>query len=245
MKNLLIYGATSAIAHHTAINFAMAGWNLHLVGRDEKKLDAIRQDILARFKTEIVLYKQDALEFDNHKELFNEVLKNAGEIDSVLIAHGTLPDQEKIQNNPAEIRKEFDINALSVMSVAAIAGEYFEQRKQGSIAVISSVAGDRGRMSNYIYGAAKAAVSAFTGGLRNRLAHSGVNVLTIKPGFVDSPMTADVDKNFLFADPKNVGLTIYKAMQEQKSVIYVPGFWRFIMCIVRNVPEAIFNKLKM
>lgn len=245
MKKILIYGATSAIAHHTAINFAMDGWELHLVARDAGKLNIVKQDIFARYNTDIILYKQDAVEFDKHQEIFDEIVSNANGIDAVLIAHGTLPEQEIIQNNPELIRKEFEVNALSVISIATIAAEYFEKKKSGSIAVISSVAGERGRMSNYVYGSAKAAVTAFTSGLRNRLSHSGVNVLTIKPGFVDTPMTSKFEKNFLYAKPEDVGRSIYKAILEEKNVLYVPSFWRLIMCIVRSIPEGIFKKLKM
>jgi decaprenylphospho-beta-D-erythro-pentofuranosid-2-ulose 2-reductase len=244
MKKLLIIGATSAIAHHTAINFAQANWELHLAARNSDKLDIIKKDILARHSVNIFTYEQDALDFDKHKSLFEQVKEEAQELDAVLIAHGTLPVQEEIQNEPDEIRKEFDINALSVMSYATITAEYFEKKKSGMLAVISSVAGDRGRMSNYIYGAAKSAVTAFTSGLRGRLEKSGVNVLTIKPGFVDTPMTDNVDKNFLFANPKDVGKEIYKAMTEEKDVLYVPGFWKIIMMLVKSVPESIFKKLK-
>lgn len=245
MKKILIIGATSAIAHHTAINFAQSGWELHLVARNNEKLDIIRQDILARHKTQISTYKQDALDFDNHQVLFDDVLKNADSLDAVLIAHGTLPNQEETQNEPEQIRKEFDINALSVMSYATIAAEYFEKKKSGNISIISSVAGDRGRMSNYVYGAAKSAVSAFASGLRARMQKSGVNVLTVKPGFVDTPMTDNVEKNFLFANPKDVGKAIYDAIINEKDVLYVPGFWKIIMLIVKSVPESIFKKLKM
>ncbi len=245
MKKILIIGATSAIAHHTAINFAQSGWELHLVARNTEKLQIIKQDILARHKTDVFTYEQDALDFDNHKVLFEDILNNADFLNAVLIAHGTLPNQEEIQNEPDEIRREFDINALSVMSYATIAAEYFEKKKSGNISIISSVAGDRGRMSNYIYGAAKSAVTAFASGLRARMQKSGVSVLTIKPGFVDTPMTDDVDKNFLFANPKDVGRAIYDAMINEKDLLYVPGFWKIIMLIVKSVPESIFKKLKM
>jgi len=123
--------------------------------------------------------------------------------------------------------------------------EIMEEQGHGTIAVISSVAGDRGRMSNYVYGAAKGAVSTFLQGLRNRMSHKGVHVLTIKPGFVDTPMTKDVDKNFLFASAKQVGNGIYNAIESKKDVVYLPPFWKLIMMIIKLVPESIFKKLKM
>lgn len=245
MKKILIYGATSAMAHHTAINFAKDECELYLVARNSDKLEIIKNDILAGYKTKIFLYEQDANDFNHHQSLFEEIINDAGYIDLFLIAHGTLPKQKDIQSNPSEIIKEYNTNALSIMSLSSIAADYFEKRKNGKIAVISSVAGDRGRMSNYIYGSAKAAVSSFLQGLRNRLYHSGVKVLTIKPGLVDSPMTMNIEKNFLFAEPKDVGRDIYNAILQDKDIVYVPSFWKLIMLIIRNIPESIFKKLKL
>ena len=245
MKNVVIFGATSAIAHQTAIKYAMQEAHLTLVGRDIKKLEAVKGDILTRFKTEIDLVTQDAENFESHGEFLKELHEKLGTIDVFLVAHGTLPEQEEIQDSPSEIMKEFKINALSVFSLTTVMAEIMEEQGHGTIAVISSVAGDRGRMSNYVYGAAKGAVSTFLQGLRNRMSHKGVHVLTIKPGFVDTPMTKDVDKNFLFASAKQVGNGIYNAIESKKDVVYLPPFWKLIMMIIKLVPESIFKKLKM
>ncbi|HET8842857.1 MAG TPA: SDR family NAD(P)-dependent oxidoreductase, partial [Ktedonobacteraceae bacterium] len=141
--------------------------------------------------------------------------------------------------------QEFAINGASVISLLTLLGNYFEQQKRGCIAVISSVAGDRGRQSNYIYGAAKAAVTAFLSGLRNRLARYGVAVVTIKPGMVDTPMTAHMRKSRLFADPQVVGRGIYDAMLKRKDVVYLPGYWRIIMMVIKSIPEPIFKRLSL
>jgi len=141
--------------------------------------------------------------------------------------------------------KEFTTNCASVISLLRILADYFEQQRRGCIAVISSVAGDRGRQSNYVYGAAKGAVTVFLQGLRNRLYKSGVAVVTIKPGTVDTPMTAGMKKGLLFASASSVGQGIYKAMLARKEVVYLPWFWRPIMFIIRSIPEPIFKKLSL
>jgi decaprenylphospho-beta-D-erythro-pentofuranosid-2-ulose 2-reductase len=144
-----------------------------------------------------------------------------------------------------EILKEFTTNCTSVISLLTILADYFEQQRRGCIAVISSVAGDRGRQSNYVYGAAKGAVTVFLQGLRNRLHKSGVAVITIKPGTVDTPMTASLKKGLLFASASSVGQGIYAAMKNRKEIVYLPWYWRPIMFIVRSIPEPIFKKLSL
>ncbi|MGA2297617.1 MAG: SDR family oxidoreductase [FCB group bacterium] len=245
MKNILIIGAASAIAQETAKCFAKDDAHLFLVDISLGRLEAVRDDILARDKINIELDVLDVNDFDKHNIIFQKAVETLGGLDAILIAHGTLPDQIKTQENPELIRKEFITNGLSVISLASIAANYFEQQGKGCIAVISSVAGDRGRQSNYIYGSAKGAVSIFLQGLRNRLAPKGVNVLTIKPGMVDTPMTAHLPKSPLFAKPSLVGRGIYNAMKEGKDVVYLPGYWRLIMFIIKLIPEAIFKKMKL
>ncbi len=168
-----------------------------------------------------------------------------GGLDAALIAHGTLSDQKACETSTALFLDEFRTNALSAMLLCTLLANRFEAQKHGVIAVISSVAGDRGRQSNYAYGSAKAAVTAFTSGLRQRLRPAGVFVVTVKPGFVDTPMTAAFKKGALWATPAVVGQQIARAMIRGTGVIYTPGFWRLIMWIIRSIPETVFQRLKM
>ena len=242
---ILIIGATSAIASSTAKIFLQHNNEVLLTARNPFKLKAVANDLMLKSNKEIKTMLFDANDFDNHKKLFYDAVDFLKGLDLILIAHGTLPDQEKIQNDPNAVLAEINNNAISVISICTIAAEFFEKQKFGTIAVISSVAGDRGRQSNYIYGASKGFVSIFLQGLRNRLYPKSINVLTIKPGFVDTPMTSDSPKNFLFASPDKVASDIYKAIINKKDIIYTPWFWRYIMLIIKLIPESIFKKLKM
>lgn len=177
--------------------------------------------------------------------MFNKAIELMGGLDCVFIAHGTLPDQEKIQYEIPEILREYEINCTSVISLSSIAANIFEKQGSGSIVVISSVAGERGRQSNYIYGSAKGAVSLFLQGLRNRMFKHGVQVTTIKPGIIATPMTSHLPKGLLMADPKPVGKSIHKAIIKKKDEVFVPGIWKHIMLIIRNIPESIFKKLNL
>ena len=240
---VLIIGATSAIAHETAKCFARDGAELFLVARSAEKLTTVADDLKVRGAQRIETFVLDANELEQHTALLEEAIRSLNGLDMLLIAHGTLGDQQLCEKSVEQTLKELSTNALSVISLLTLSANYFEQQRRGCIAVISSVAGDRGRQSNYVYGTAKAAVSTFMQGLRNRLAKSGVAVLTIKPGFVDTPMTADKPKGLLFAQPGSVGQGIYTAMLQGKDVIYLPWFWRPIMFVVRSIPERIFKQL--
>ncbi len=245
MKKVIIFGATSDIAKFVAIEFAKNGDELILTGRNIEKLISIKNDILSRYNTRIELFETNIIDFDKHQSYFQQATSILNGLDVVLFAYGSLPEQESIKNSPEKIINEFNINATSVFSLSTLFAEYFENKKSGTIAVISSVAGDRGRASNYIYGTAKGAVSIFYQGLRNRLSKSNVNVVTIKPGFVDTKMTSHLKKNFLFANPASVGEKIYDAISAGKDVVYVPSFWSLIMWVIKHIPESIFKKLNL
>ena len=242
---ILIIGATSAIAHETAKCFAKDGAELFLVGRSSEKLEAVQNDLKVRGAKRAESYVLDLSQLDRHQEMIEAAIESLGALDMALIAHGTLGDQRLSQENVTKTLEEFTTNCTSVISLLTLLANYFEPRKRGCIAVISSVAGDRGRQSNYVYGAAKGALTVFLQGLRNRLAKSGVAVVTIKPGFVDTPMTASVRKGLLFASPRKVGEGVYHAMLKGKEVVYLPGFWRLIMLVVKSIPEPVFKKLSM
>lgn len=240
---VLIIGATSAIAHETAKLFAQDGADLFLVARTQEKLEAARDDLRVRGAKRVEICVLDVNELDRHREMIESAITAFSGLDMVLIAHGTLSNQQLCEQSVEKTLEEFNTNCLSFISLLTILGNYFEQQKRGVIAVISSVAGDRGRKSNYVYGAAKAAVTAFLSGLRGRLAASNVTVITVKPGTVDTPMTAHLRKGLLFASAQKVGAGIYKAMKQKKEVVYLPAYWRLIMFVVRSIPEGVFKRV--
>jgi decaprenylphospho-beta-D-erythro-pentofuranosid-2-ulose 2-reductase len=242
---VLIIGATSAIAQETARCFARDGAQLFLVARSADKLKAVAADLHVYGAQRVETYVLDVNELAEHQALLDQAISSLDGLDMLLIAHGSLGDQQFCEKSVELTIKELTTNATSVISLLTLSANYFEQQKRGCIAVISSVAGDRGRQSNYVYGTAKAAVSTFMQGLRNRLAKAGVTVLTVKPGFVDTPMTANKPKGLLFAQPRSVGQGIYKAMLEGRDIVYLPWFWRPIMFIVRCIPERIFKRLSL
>jgi len=245
IMKLMIVGATSAIAHETAKHFAADGAEFFLVGRSADQLAAVQHDLEVRGAARVTSYTLDLNALDQHQALIAAAYEALGGLDAVLIAHGTLPDQARAQASVEETLREFQTNALSTISLLTLLAQRFESQRRGCIAVISSVAGDRGRGSNYIYGAAKGAVSLFTGGLRARLSKVGVAVVTIKPGFVDTPMTAHLKKNPLYARPETVGQRIYTAMLKGEAVVYVPWFGRYIMQVSCHIPERVFKKLSL
>lgn len=244
-ERILIVGATSAIAQALARRLAREQAWLFLVARDPQKLSAVAQDLQVRGAGRVETFPLEATDYPRHPRLLEALFQGFARLDGVLVAHGELPDQKKCEQDVAETLRQFEVNALSVLALLVPLANYFEKEKRGWIAVISSVAGERGRQSNYVYGAAKAAVTRFLEGLRNRLWKSGVTVLTVKPGFVDTPMTAHLPKNFLFASPEQVARGIHRALKARKDVVYVPWYWRWIMAQVRLLPEALFKRLKL
>jgi hypothetical protein len=245
MKKVLIVGATSAIAQETAKCFAVNGDALFLAGRNEIKLQAVMGDLKVRGAQKVDSLVLDLNDTAEHARLLERACQSLGGLDIVLIAYGTLPDQKKCEASFALTQKALETNFLSAISILTLLANYFEQQKSGAIAVITSVAGDRGRPSNYIYGTAKGALSLFLQGLRARLSKSNVTVLTIKPGFVDTPMTAHLKKGFLFASPEAVGRGIYQAILKKMDVVYLPWRWRWIMLIVKLIPESVFKKINL
>ncbi|MDA9088234.1 SDR family oxidoreductase [Amylibacter sp.] len=243
MKKVLIIGATSSIAEHCARIWAARGDALHLVARNEQQVQVIASDLKVRGASEVTTYFTDLNDTDKHEELLNVADDALEGIDIVLIAHGTLSNQKTCEVSVEETLQEIQTNALSTISLLTLIANRFEAKKSGTICVISSVAGDRGRASNYVYGSAKAMITTFTSGLRQRLYKSNVSVVTIKPGFVDTPMTSAFQKGFLWAKPNTVAKKIVKAIDKKKSEVYVPVFWSSIMEFIRLIPGSVFNRM--
>jgi short-subunit dehydrogenase len=245
MQKILIIGATSAIAEATARRWAARGDALYLVARDGKRLEAIAADLRVRGASRVGCCTMDARATGEHAAMLAAAQNEIGEIDAALIAHGTLPDQRACEASVALTLAEIETNALSVIAFATLIAGEFDRRGTGSLAVISSVAGDRGRQSNYVYGAAKGMVGLFLQGLRNRLYKRGVHVLTIKPGLVDTPMTAAFPKGALWAKPSAIAAGIVEAIDRRRDVVYLPAFWALVMFVIRHLPEAIFKRLSL
>lgn len=245
MAAVWVFGATSAIAEAACRRWAARGDHLLLVARREQVLERMADDLRARGAATVVCKAQDLCENDVHEALIAELWQQLGPPDVVLIAHGVLGDQQLSQSAYVEAERIIAANALSTVSLLTVLANRMAECGQGTLAVISSVAGDRGRQSNYVYGSAKAMVSVFLQGLRNRLYHQGVHVLTIKPGFVDTPMAAHLPKGLLWAQPETVAAGIVKAVDRRRNVVYLPGFWWGIMTLVRLVPEWLFKRLRL
>lgn len=245
MRRILIVGATSAIAQAAARVWAARGDALFLVGRDLARLESIAADLAIRGAGQVDCAAMDATDVEADAAVIERAAASLGGLDTALIAHGTLSDQAACQASVAQTLAEINVNALSVVALLTLLANRFERQRGGTIAVISSVAGDRGRGSNYVYGSAKALVSAFASGLRQRMYRARVTVVTLKPGFVDTPMTAAFAKGPLWAQPSRVAAGLVRAIDRGAPVVYLPGFWRPIMFVVRAIPERWFSRLKL
>lgn len=243
MQKILIIGATSAIAESVARLYASRGAALYLAGRSAGKLDTIAADLRVRGAQRAEHGVLDVNDVAAHGALLDTAWSTLGGIDTVLIAHGTLPDQAACDASVDLSLREFATNGTSTIALAAALAQRLQSG--ATLAVISSVAGDRGRASNYLYGSAKAAVTAYLSGLGQRLRPAGVNVLVIKPGFVDTPMTAAFKKGALWATPDKVAAGILRAIGKRRAVAYLPGFWWAIMMIIKNIPEFVFRRIKL
>ncbi|WP_127563934.1 SDR family oxidoreductase [Stenotrophomonas indicatrix] len=243
MQKILIIGATSAIAESVARLYAARGAALYLVGRSAAKLDNIAADLSVRGAPHVHNGVLDVNDVAAHGALLDNAWAALGGVDTVLIAHGTLPDQAACDASVDLSLQEFATNGTSTIALSAALAQRLQPGS--TLAVISSVAGDRGRASNYLYGSAKAAVTAYLSGLGQRLRPAGVNVLAIKPGFVDTPMTAAFKKGALWATPDKVAAGILKAVDKRRAVAYLPGFWWAIMMIIKSIPEFVFRRIKV
>jgi short-subunit dehydrogenase len=244
-RKILVLGATSGIAEATCRIWAYQGASLFLVARNAEKLAAVAADLKTRGASHVDTAVADLDDTDQHPALLAHAINSLTGMDIAYLTHGILGDQTEAERDFNTAAQILHTNFVAPVSLLTWLANFCVQRRAGTLAVISSVAGDRGRKSNYLYGSSKAGLSAFLGGLRNRVDREGVTVLTIKPGPVKTAMTANMPKSEKFADVESVAESIVSAIDKRKDILYVPFQWQPIMFIIRNIPERIFKKLNL
>jgi len=244
-KKILVLGATSGIAEATCRIWAAQGASLLLVARNPEKLAAVAADLKLRGAGRVDTLVADLDDTTAHPALLQRAVATLGGLDIAFLAHGILGDQALAEEDFRTAAGILHTNFISAASLLTWLANYCARQHSGVLAVLSSVAGDRGRKSNYVYGASKAGLSAFLGGLRNRLDREGVTVLTIKPGPVRTAMTAGMANSQKFADVNKVAASIVKAIDARKDNLYVPFQWGPILFVIRHIPERMFKKLNL
>ena len=243
MSYILIIGAKSDIAKATAREYAKHGYNLYLAARNSDELKEFADDVTVRTQRAVKIVELDILDYKSHQSFYDQFEEKPL---GVISAIGYLGEQEKAQSDFEEAQQIMDANYMGVVSLFNIIADDFEKRKSGFMVGISSVAGDRGRKSNYIYGSAKAALTTYLSGLRNRLYDAQVHVLTVKPGFVATKMTEGMDlPEKLTAQPEEVAEDIYNAQQKNKNVLYTKWIWKWMMLIIKMIPEWMFKRMSL
>jgi hypothetical protein len=243
MSYILIIGAKSDIAKEIAREYAKNGYNLYLAARNCQSLEGLANDIKIRSDADVVLKEFDITDFSSHDKFYKSLEPKPF---GVIVVAGYMAEQKECENDWSKTFNTINVNYTGAVSILNIAANNMEENKNGFIIGISSVAGDRGRKANYIYGSSKAGFTAYLSGLRNRLNESGVKVLTVKPGFVATKMTQGMDlPQKLTAGPDEVAKDVFKAQQKGKDIIYTKSIWRYIMLIINNIPEIIFKKLSI
>jgi len=247
LKKWLILGATSGIATHLARELGARGYRLCLADRKEvdQKLQLLAQDVHERFKIETTTAHFDAMDMERHEAFIAGIEESFGELDGVVYAVGVMQPQRELEKDFSAARRRHAINYVAAMGLLGSVANRMERRRRGHIVAIGSPAGDRGRKSNYLYGADKAALHVFMEGLRHRLSGKHVTVLTVKPGPTDTPMTAGMKDLKFKARPEDVARDIALAIDRKKQVIYTPAKWRIIMCIIRHLPWCLFRRLDL
>lgn len=243
MSYVLIIGAKSDIAKELARVYAKNGYNLYLAARESASLDDLKQDIETRSGVDVKLKEFDVTAYDMHEDFYTSLEERPL---GVIVVSGYMAEQKSAQKSWDESLQTINVNYTGAVSILNIVANDFEKERRGFVVGISSVAGDRGRKANYIYGSAKAAFSAYLSGLRNRLYESGVQVLTVKPGFVATKMTENMDlPEKLTAEPSDVAEDIFNAQQKGRNTLYTKQIWFFIMLIIKHIPEFIFKKMSI
>ncbi len=245
-KWVLIVGASSAIGRALACRLSASRINLLLAARDLEDLDRTAADLRIRCGLEVQTVPFEATELPSHESFWNKCLElSGGNLEGIILLQGSLPAQSDAQRDLKLLEHTITTNYTSPAALLTLAANYFEPKKSGFLCAVSSVAGDRGRQSNYAYGSAKAALTTFLQGLRQRLSGSKVAVLTVKPGFVDTAMTWGLPGMLLVASPDRVAADILREIRKRRGEIYSPWFWRYIMLIIRHIPSIIFNRMKL
>jgi len=240
MIRILVLGATSAIAQQVARAYAGRGAALFLVARNEERLTAVADDLRVRgAQVETAVADLD------DPAGYEELLARAAPLQIVFLAYGVLGDARETEQSTDAAEAVLRSNFLRPVSLLTRAAKLLEAQRGGCIVALASVAGDRGRASNAVYGASKAGLAAFLSALRNRLSASGVRVITVKPGLVDTPMTAHLPKNLLYASPERVARDVVRAVDRGPDVVYTPWWWRWVMLAVRLIPESLFKRLSL
>jgi len=229
MTRVLVLGATSAIAQQLARAYAERGAALFLVARNEQRLSAVADDLRVR-GAQVQTAVADL---------------GAAPLEIVFLAYGVLGDARETERSAEAAEAVLRSNLLRPISLLTRAATLLEAQRGGCIVALASVAGDRGRASNAVYGASKAGLAAFLSGLRNRLARSGVRVITVKPGLVDTPMTGHLSKNRLYTSPERVARDVIRAVDGRSDVVYTPWWWRWVMLVLRLIPEPVFKRLSL
>lgn len=243
MQTVLILGAVSDIAEAIAYAYAKRGDEVLLAARNVARLERTRADLEIRHGKSPLLLEFDATAFDTHAAFYRSLPKPP---DTVVCVFGFMDDNEKALADFTLAKQTIDVNYTGAVSILNVAAVEMAKRGSGTIVGISSVAGERGRQSNFIYGSAKAGFTAYLAGLRNYLFHKGVHVLTVKPGFVNTKMTAGLPLNpKLTAQPAQIARDVLRAADKKKNVLYSLWMWKYIMAIIRNIPEGMFKKMKM
>lgn len=246
MKTILILGANSAMAKAWAMLVAKPEHQLILAGRHPNELEKNAADIELRTQAaKPVVMPFDAKKTETHAAFVQTLTERYPELDEVYLFFGTMKDQKASQQQFELSRETMTVNYVGAASILEQVANHMEKQKKGLIVGVSSVAGDRGRQSNYIYGSSKSAFSTYLQGLRNRLAHYGVHVMTVKPGLVHTPMTSHLKQGLLMASPETFAKGLLKAVHRKKNEAYIPWFWRWIMVVVKSIPENVFKKMKM
>jgi decaprenylphospho-beta-D-erythro-pentofuranosid-2-ulose 2-reductase len=243
-QHIVILGAASAIAEATARIWAQSGASFVLVARDTSRLEAIAANLKTRGAKEAVAWPLDCATADASAEL-DKMIAALGGLDVLLLAYGDLGDQAEMERNPEAAANLIQTNFTSAAAWCLAATAVLEKQREGALIVIGSVAGDRGRRSNFIYGATKGGLARLVEGAAHKLAPIGARAILIQPGFIDTPMTAQIKKGPLWAKPEQIAPAIAASAQNGGPIIYVPGFWRLIMLVIRNLPTFVFNKLNI